>query len=286
MVTIDIRAVGKTLFLPESLAECDGEQFLGVSRLIYFFHSGKINYFDFRILAVYVLLGLKNSGKESEAKDENIFRLSERVDSFFHHKKEDGGEYRLELKLDFIHNPLPSCRIFFRRFLGVRDGFENVSFGQYVDGLEEYIHFSKTGDLEALRNLFFIFYLPMGERYERERSRKRARKYERYVDMGYLYGFYIYFTAMQEYILSGQVLVLGSEIDLSIIYQELVEDKKEKSSLPGLGLYSVMHDLAESGVFGNYEGVRGTNMWLVLLRLYELKKRRIDEIAEEKRQKK
>lgn len=88
---------------------------------------------------------------------------------------------------------------------------------------------------------------------------------------------------MQQYIIGGQITIMGNEIDLSIIYQELPEHQQEKSEIPGIGMYSVLYDLAESGVFGNYEGVRQTNMWMVLVRLYELKKKEIDQINREKK---
>lgn len=77
------------------------------------------------------------------------------------------------------------------------------------------------------------------------------------------------------------LVVMGNEIDLNIIYQET--EHNMESNIPGLGWVSTLFDIAESGVFGNYEQVRATNMWSVLLRLYELKKRRLDEIEHEKK---
>lgn len=284
MIPIDIKEINKTLYFPENLAECDDRQFSEMAKLLYLLNSGKINYSEFRILSVYALLGLKKSKKTSSKKEENIYRISELVDNFFNQKETEDG-LKLELKLDIVRNPYPKHKFLFRSYYGASDGFQNVSFGQYVDGLEEYIYFSQTGNMQALLNLFYIFYLPKNEKYNLEKSKARAKGLLRYTDIRHLYSFYLYFTSMQEYILGGQISVLGNDIDLSIIYQELEEDKGNKSVLPSLGLYSVMQDLAESGVFGNYNGVRETNMWLILLRLYELKKRRIDELHQEKKQK-
>lgn len=286
MIAIDIPAVKRTFYFPENLAECDGEQFADMSKLVYMFSSGQINYFDFRILAVYALLRLKTPKKipkvisEDDPKWQNIFRLSQLVDYFFERKENPDGE-KLEIKLDFIKNHYPEHKMF-GTYMGPSDGFQNVNFGQYVDGLEEYIYFSQSGDLEALRLLFCIFYLPEGEKYSLEMAKKRAKGILAQTDIRHLYGFYLFFTSMQQYILGGSLAVMGNEIDLSIIYQEAAEQKKAKSSIPGIGLHSVLFDLAESGVFGNYEGVRDTNMWTILLRLYELKKKEIDQLNREK----
>lgn len=278
MIPIDIPSLNKTLYFPENLAECDAQQYADMAKLLYMYQAKEISYFDLRVLAVYALLNLKKPKdlkniNENSLKWQNIYQLSELVDDFFY--KDDRNE-TITIKLDFIHNNLPDYRIF-TKYYGPEDGFQNVSFGQYVDGLEEYIYFHETGDVEALRLLFSIFYLPKGEIYNIETSRKRAKGILKYTDIRHLFGFYLFFTSMQHYILSGQLSVMGSEIDLAIIYQDIGNEKETKSTIPGIGIHSVIHDLAESGVFGNYKEVRATNMWTILLRLYELKKKAIDE---------
>lgn len=282
MIYLNIPERNKTLYMPEHLAECDERQYADMAKLLYMYGCGDISYLDFRVLAVYALLNLKadkeNANREQN-KWENVYQLSEYIDHFFEKEKVDGEE-KLKIKYNFIHNHLPKLRLF-KTYFGPEDGFQNVSFGQYADGLEEYIEFTKSGDTLSLRMLFAIFYLPKGEKYCISNAKRRANETFKTLDIRHLYGFYLYFTSMQEYILSGQLVVMGNEIDLNIIYQETEHDME--SNIPGLGWVSTLFDIAESGVFGNYEQVRATNMWSVLLRLYELKKRRLDEIEHERK---
>lgn len=285
MVILDFPDIKKTLFLPENLSECDRRQYADISKLIYCLNSKEINYFEFRILALYALLNLEKPKSIPKTIDENdikwqqVFLLSEKIDSFFN-KTETPEGVKIETKLGYFNNPLPHIKMF-NTYFGPKDGFEDVMFGQYVDGLEEYIYFSQTGDVEALRTLFSIFYLGRNENYQLKNAKKKANEIFRHIDIRYLYGFYLYFTSMQEYILGGELMVMGKSIDLSIIYQETGEEKK--SDIPGIGMHSVLHDIAESGVFGSYNGVRETNMWQILLRLYELKKKNLDDLKTQKK---
>lgn len=285
MITLQFPDKNKTIYFPENLAECDEHQYADMSKLLYLLKTNEISYFDFRILAIYALMNMKipktipTALSEGSLKWENLFRLSELVESFFERKETSEGD-TIEIKFGYLENRYKVHR-FFRKYYGPEDGFRNVTFGEYIDGLEEYIYFTETGEIESLRLLFSIFYRAKGEVYNIEQSRKRANGIFKYTDIRHLYGFYLFFTSMQHYILSGQLSVMGSEIDLSIIYQDSSEEKKVKSDIPGIGMHSILHDLAESGVFGNYNEVRQTNMWTILIRLYELKKRRLDELKEE-----
>ena len=285
MISIEIPQENKFLYLPEELAECDGRQFLDMSKLIYWLGLGAITYESFRTLAVYALLGLKWDHKQyktpgfipedDERKWSNVHVLSEYIDGFFENIKNEAGEEIPVIKQNFIKNHNPVFKLM-GTYYGPDDAFENVTAGQYFDGMEYFISFSSSGDLKDLRNLFAIFYLPKGEEYNKEQSRKRAKGIFRTVDIRHLYGFYLMFSAINKYMKSGSVVVYGEEIDLSIIYKD-ISDKELKSSIPGLGWISTAQDLAESGVFGSYEGVRKTLMWPVLLRLYDLKKKLIDD---------
>lgn len=286
MIFIDIPEAKKTLYMPEALDECDNRQYNDIAKLLYWFHCGDINLFEFKQNAVPILLGLKPLKRtyksendipdEDLAKYENVFRLSEFLDNFFEEEENEGGQKLLRVKQYFTKNFLPTYKLF-RKYIGPEDGFTDVTFGQYLDGLEEFIYFSNSGDLQSLRTLFAIFYLRKGETYSYKLAKKRAESWFKYVDIRHLYGFYMFFSAMQLYFQSGQIEVMGNPIDLSIIYQEIEPGKK--SNIQGIGMHSVLNDLAESGVFGAADSVRNTNLWTVLLRLYELKKKQIDELS-------
>ncbi|MHA7822470.1 hypothetical protein ACVVIH_06880 [Chryseobacterium arthrosphaerae] len=232
----------------------------------------KISFRDMKILSIYALLGLKRSKKVSSEITQNVNRLTIFIENFFE-KDEDGN--MTEIKLDFQNNHHPKHWLL-KNYYGPEDGFQNVSFGQYIDGLDEYIYYTNTGDMEALRMLFAIFYLRKGEKYDSRISKKRAKGIFKYVDIRHLYGFYLFFSSIQTYVLGGEINVMGNPIDLSLIYTAS-GSSNFKSNIPGTGMRNVISDLAESQVFGPYKGVEETNMWIVLIRLYELKKKELDD---------
>ncbi|MFC4688655.1 hypothetical protein ACFO4P_17065 [Epilithonimonas pallida] len=285
MITVEVPEAKHYFYVPESMAECDGDQYLRICKLLYWLNFGVISYERFKDMAVYALLGLKFKKEniktegfipsEDLPKWENVFRISELLDSFFDCKVDEQGNKDYTVRQDFIHNHNPVYRLF-RKYYGPEEGFTNVKFGQYLDGLEELIDFRDTGEIQSLRNLFAIFYLPKGEIYNKRKSLQRAKRMFRFVDIRHLYGMFVFFSSFQNYMMSGEITVMGQTIDLEIIFKD-VEPEKSKSSIPGLGWITTAQDLAESGVFGAFESVRNTELWPVVLRLYDLKKRAFDD---------
>jgi hypothetical protein len=270
MITIEIPQKRKHFYIPENLSECNEKQYADLCKLIWMTKEKEIRYQDMRALAVYPLMGLKQSKKETPEMMENVYRISCYLDDFFN--KDEDGMFS-DIKLDYTKNHLRSYRMF-HKYYGPEDGFNDVTFGQYLDGLEEYIYYTNTGDLMALRIMFSIFYLRKNEKYSYKNAKKKAKGVFRFVDIRHLYGFYLFFSSMQTYVLGGEISVMGNDVDLTIVYQS---DEKFASQIPGTGMRSVLSELAESQVFGPYKGVEETNMWRVLVRLYELKKKELDE---------
>lgn len=284
MIPIDIPEIKTTLYIPTSIDELDDRQYADIAKAFAWFQMGQINLFEFRTLGVYALLGLKAEKTKYKSledipeqdfhKWENIFRLSEILDSFFEEEITEDGVKQLKVKQYFTRNFLPKYRLL-KKYDGPEDGFTDSTFGQYLDGLEEFIYFSQNGDLKSLQMLFSIFYLPKNEEYSYKKSKERATTWFKHTDIRHVFGFYMFFTSMQLYFQSGEIEVMGNKIDLSLIYQEVTKGKV--SEIAGIGMHGVLNDLAESGVFGPAESVRKTNLWTILLRLYELKKKEIDD---------
>ncbi|KFF24760.1 hypothetical protein [Chryseobacterium vrystaatense] len=271
MIAIEIPEKNKFLYMPENLAECDAKQYADFSKLLWMAQEKQISYDQLCYMAVYPLLNLRKSKKKSPEKYENIIRLSEYIDNFF--DKDEDGNFT-GIKLEFTKNYLPKYRLFYS-YYGPDDGFSDVIFGQYIDGLDEYIYYSKTGDIKSLRMLFSIFYLKKNEVYNYRVSKKRAEGIFRYVDIRHLYGFFLFFSSMQSFVLQGEIMVMGNSIDLSIIFQP--DSGGFESTIPGTGFRNIITDMAATQVFGPYKGVEKTNLWVVLIRLYELKKKELDD---------
>ena len=257
--------------------------------LIYLYQAGELDYLSFRTHAVYKLLNMKRGapGINDDFKFSNIYQLSELVDSFF----EEEEEGRRIIKQYYINNPVPFFRSRLFCYYGPADEFNNVKFGEYVDGLGHYTDFHQTGDPHYLYLLLATFYRRRkpgtalakfletfnGDervRYNPESVAARAKKFKMQ-HTGIVFGFYLLFASFQKYITTAQLYVAGNEIDLSVLFDEGSRTHKE-SDLPGIGMKSLMYSFAESGVYGDLERVREVPLWEALVRMYDLTKRSKD----------
>jgi hypothetical protein len=286
MHTIDIPEAKETLYLPQTLAECDKLQYIEMCELIFRYQTGMLSYFDLKTQAVYKLLNLKPSKKEllivdEEAKWGNVYTLSGLIDSFF-----DDVDGQKVIRLEFTHNPVPSFAPLWKTYHGPRDTFMNVSFGEYLDGLRLYLDFAVTGNMQLLYLMAAVFYRkarPFTWLHEKKgdiREPYRSDTVEnRVIDLkvapiGFIYGFYLLFASFQKYITTAVIPWGGRELDLSILFEG--DSGSTLEAVPGIGMDSLAFALAESGAIGNLEAVRKTNLWEIFIRLYDLKKKDLD----------
>lgn len=280
--SIEVPKFGYERFIPKELAYCNSEEFKHVCALIYHWQLGTLHFGEFRVQCVHRILELipgkrKLDHREMEAFHANIYQISELIDSFFN----KGEDNKLELKQNFVHNHTPYVRPLFVKLTGPTERFTNVSFGQYVDGLNIFHLYIKTKNVKFLYQLMATFYMSAYDQYNPDKTEKRAEIFEKYVDFGKVYGFFLLFGSMQSYITSSKVMVEGQVIDLSILFQE--NEEGFKSDIPGLGVKSLSYQLAESQVFGNLNEVRKEKLWEILLRLYDVRKRDLDNQAQMKK---
>ena len=283
MITLEIPETGRRIYLPEDLSECDSQQYSEACLLIYKFQNQQLSYQDFRVEMVYKMLNLKKGGGKlvkSAVEDmhSNIYRISQMIDSFFEKNADD----KLVIKQYYINNHSQVITDSFRVWHGPSDAFENVSFGEYIDGLNIYGNMKDGVTEDLLYMLMATFYRRKGREYDPSKVQKNARHF-RYVYFGRVYGFFLLFASFQQYLTSATVTYQGMDLDLSILFEG--GEEAPKSDIPGLGMLSVAHQLAETGVYGDMRGVRKANLWEALLRLYDIRKRDLDNQAEIERQK-
>lgn len=279
--TIQIPEAGHMLYLPTELAHCNTKQYVEFNELLYNWNAGQISYDDLRIHAIYKLLEIEKSTTklnsiEEQNKLSNIYALSELIDSFF-----DISEGKYTIKLNFQHNPMLAIKPMFESHTGPDGYFKNITFGKYLDGLNLYFEYAQHKERHLLNMLLATFYT---SKYSPENIEKDAKAFEKY-PVGYAYGMFNFFGAFQLFINDTQVSWEGKTIDLSILYKPIGENKFQ-SDIPGLGMKSLAYQLAETSVFGDYEKVRNTPLWEVILRLYDLRKRDIDNYKQEQELKK
>lgn len=290
MHTVEIFDESLVLYMPGDLSECTDEQYLDMCELIFRFQTGQLSYKSMRHQATYRLLNLRPSGKMELLQDEqqkwaNLHQLSELIDNFFN----DEGDSKV-IKLEFTHVPVTRFRSKWKFYYGPADNFINVTFGEYIDALRTFMDFSKTGDYSLLCILAAILYRPatyfhwirryspnyngdIRQPYNSRNVEERAEGF-RAMPAGFIYGAYLLFASFQKYITGAVIPWAGREIDFSILFDSGTSDQME--AVPGIGMDSLAFALAESGQFGDLEGVRRANLWEVLILLYDLRKKDLD----------
>ncbi len=290
ILTLDIPEIGKSLCMPLNLKVCDQRQYVAICALIYRLEGKEITSEEFKTLSVYELLDLQQ-GKRKIGEEEvnqalsNIQGIAQYIPNFFFEK-----EGVLQIKLDYDKNHIEEITSGLHKFYGPQDDFSDVSFGEYEEGLNVFLEYNRVKDIELLVRLAAIFYRKKGKRkrevYDSDTIDERMEQMK-YVQPGELYGFYYTFAAFHTYFSSSCVSWEGRVIDMSIVFTEQDEDEKSnyESPYPGLGMKSILFQLAESGVFGNDKGVRRTNLWEVVLRLYDIRKTDLDTLAQRPKEK-
>lgn len=288
MTLIEIREANFKRYLPETLAECTMQQYIDMCELIMKYQYGEISFFDLKVAAFHKLLGLKSTKSKTgneEVKNANIAQHCDLIDSFF--TLSDDGPI---LKQDYIHNPVPKQKVLLTTLHGTSDSFQNMTFGEYTDGLRMIHDFRATGDgniLFLLTSIFyrkkksFLFIKKLMQNYNNDvripynsNMLEKTAKKLKFAPIGFVYGFYLLFTSLQKYLVEAKILWGGNEIDLSILFEQ--SEQSSSLDIPSIGMDSIAFTMAESGTFGTLEKVRKTNFWEIIIRMYDLRRADIE----------
>lgn len=288
MHSIEILELGKRFWIPENLSECTRKQYLDMSKLILMYQVQDISLDQFRILGLYSLMDMQMTKSRLEAvqeeKMQNIYQAAcQTIDTFF--DIDEAG--KMQLILDYVHNPVPSVHYRAARYYGPTDAFKNITWKQFVDGIGTMNEFYATKEMEKLVKLFAIFYKRKGEDYLKLDIERRV-SYFKTLDVRYIIGFYFLFQSFYHFLReSSHILVHGREIDLSIIFNySRKDDVPDVDTPPELGFHSLSLQIAESGTFGTKDQVDGANAWEILLSLYDTMARSLRREAEEEERRK
>lgn len=272
MHSIEIKEISKRYWLPENLGECDRRQYLDMSKLILMYQMAEISLEQFRHLGFYALMNMQFSENElenvQEEKMENIYVCAQLLDSFFTLDENK----KMHLVQDYIHNPIKNVKYKLQLFYGPKDGFEDITWYQLIEGFGELQSFNNSGKIECLVRLFAIFYRRKFESVKSIDLDKRV-KFLEYLDIRYIYGFFLLFTSFFKFLTTeSNIEIDGRAIDLSLLFTQKEDTEEDNVSvdLPELGLRSTAFQLAESGVFGTMEELNETNAFQVLLRMYDM----------------
>lgn len=295
MILIESPETNLKRYMPSDLSECDARQYIEMSQLIFQLQTGQISYEDLKTHAVYKLLNMVPSKKVNTEDDEankfsNVYRLAQQIDSFF----DTDAEGLKIIKQYYIHNPLQSFRPAWKWYYGPTDQFMNIKFSEYTDALRLFYEFNATGEMELLYDMVAILYRPkkcfhfikkqlnsydgdIREAYNIHTIQKRAKVFK-YAPLGFIYGVYLYFASFQKFISSAKVPWGGKELDLSILFEAADSDTvyEQDETIPDIGMDSVMFMMAESGAFGTKQELDNTSIWMIWIRMYEIRRKDLE----------
>jgi hypothetical protein len=279
MHTIEITEINKTLYLPENLAECNQQQFIDMAQLLMLNQTGELDYEAMRIQAVYKLLDIKRfKTQDEDEKLSNIFVISQLIDTFF--VIDNNGQK--SIKLDFFECPIQLFNPFIVPIHGPKSVFKDLTFGEYLDALRLFFQFQSTPDIMLLKAITAILlrrqYLYSYNRiaYNPDKVDKAIENLK-YAPVGLFYGVYLWFAAFQKFISSAQIPWAGKTLNFSLLFDATGNDNKPEHE--DIGMDSIFFALAENGTFGNAKETKQTKLIEVLIKMYDIRIKELNQKA-------
>ena len=280
MHTIEIPAIGYRKEIPSDISEMDQSQFVHFTNELLKLHRGEISMEDFKTSLVLNFLEVKHrSGKFRKMPEdvrlqigENIYRVGELLDYFFDH---DPKSNTLQLNLAWTRNFIPSFRIGLTWFRGPEDALTDITFAEYKNANAWFRKYSESRNEEDLSRMIAVLYRPVvfgkKRKYDPSNLERSARKIGR-LPRGVRYGIYLFFLACENFLRSGEIDADGHKINLELLYRQTLKEKRlaeKRKYNADTGLISIAYNMAETGIIGNLEAVMQTNLYDLLVLLYQ-----------------
>lgn len=274
MHTIEIPHIKFKCKFPASIEELSPLQFLYFIRL-YLRLNNEENFWEkFRVELLNYFLAFSSPMRKlndqlKEFINSEIYRISEVFDSFSELKKEEDGTEKRVISLNFIKNPLP----FYERYTGPADALTNCTFQQYIDAHHAFYSYVDDPQPEYLDILFSVLYrynVPLWKSHKlrypvySDEELELSKQHLSRVSFEAKFGVMLWFKSCEEFLLKGDIPLGNSVINLSCLYSS-----DENSTDNGTGLIGVLYTIAEGGVFGPADQVARTNLYDVLIRIYQ-----------------
>lgn len=294
MHTFEIPSVKIVRSYPSCLEELNPWQAEQFVKHYLTFANESIDADEFKIRLAWDLIGFKKSTryhrmtatfKPSQKQSEeinrihaNIYRLSTTLESFFEEEEKDGKKCMV-LRYSCIKQLMPKIG----RYYGPQDAMTDSSFWEYKEAHNAFVSFVETKEVEHLYTMAAILYRPkkrflwlrkMMPKYDGRQRRnftsqtnpetiaRRARKMAKQ-SMWKLYYVYLYFNAVQRFLVTGRPVIDGKEINLSVLYEGA-------SGGENIGLTGILFSLAETHVFGDIDKTANVGLYDIMARLYQV----------------
>lgn len=223
-------------------------------------------------------------GLRKESEGSSLPKEEELVES-------EQGKESWEILPTFTKNLVPwfrSWRLGWGKYYGPGDFLQGMSFAEYKDALAASTKYMETHEEIWLDRLTAILYRRKrpGLRGLMKRSDFDGRIRVQYnpvqlerdtpkmrrVNFGIKYMALMYISGCLWTLKTneGGIEIDGVKMDFSVLFKPHVRKGEEQEGGDSVGMIGMMMALAESGVFGNMRDVANTDVWDVLVRVYQL----------------
>ena len=285
MNTLEIPSLGKRIEYPSTWEECSVEQLKYIFAQAHRLMAGEMELLEFQIRIFYHLTGIERNYKHERkerlmsedarfTKYDNIFRAARSIDFIFIEK-----EGQLVFEFDCIENLLPSIEVDAKVFYGPIQALFNITFAEYRVAYDFYCRYIDEADDIHLNNLCAVLYRPAGteeytddirEPFNPHLCVRRSDLFKK-VPLEIRSIILAWFSACDNYFKTGQLSIDGREISFAPLFKSSgnQSDDTPHEDSGELGLTGVLLTIADSGTFGPVVEVEKTNLYTVLLKLYQ-----------------
>ncbi|MHC1707483.1 MAG: hypothetical protein AB9842_08175 [Bacteroidales bacterium] len=285
MHTIEIPHINFHQEIPSNISELSQAQYISFIELYLKVVAGDLSYEQFRICLLHQFIGFDCPLKKLKPQEKDhiyteIFRLSELMDSFTVRVMVDGKE-KIEVETASITNHIPRFTQEGIVYAGPNDALGDISFFEYIEAHNAYYDFVTNSEEAALNRLVAVLYRPQipnldelkkspewdGQTRQKFNTHIVDHRSEVFASLPYemKYGIFLFFNACEKFLRDGEIPLGGSLIKLSALYESTGIDSSDNT-----GLIGVLFTLAESQVFGDAQKTSETNLYDVMVRLYQL----------------
>lgn len=256
-----------TLEFPASIWEMTQEQYVFFCKRLMMWHAGIIPLQRLKVYLVYEFLHLKRSKCNDDELVENIHSLTALCDGYFTSEKRNGKDATI-VRQNFINNLIPVIDTDFGPLIGPQDALLDCSYGEVGYANNNFLDFSRTGDIKYLNALVTALYRPKIDE-ERIAFNQKELKHAPLVEAvpeEIKFGVYLWFASCMKWVSTNQSLDIGGgvSVDVSVLF------KQSKSAGKNFGFVGVIYSLAESQVFGDAEKTAAQNYYDILIRMAQM----------------
>ncbi len=287
MHRIEIPSSHIIIDFPSEIDEMTDKQFVRYVFYVLQYVKGAIDENLFKLNLTALLLNVRRgfgyfflNPVKREQREVNLVRISELMESFIEDNLQEG---KREFKLKSVRNFVP--RIL--NYYGPGRCFENLTYCEYRLARGFFKSFAIDSKEDDLNRMIAILYRPSkplwflrkyfkscdGERRMTYGSKsnplllkRRIAKISR-VPYHIRYAVLLYFSACEDFLKTGKPVVDGFELDLSRLY---TNDNDSDESKADVGMVGLLYSLTETGVFGSIEQTDNSNLWDIMIRLYQV----------------